>query len=214
MSIAPQIQAAIYNGYMQAANVLGAPFELFRPDGADTPIQQANRIGTINVSMDANVYKFRTPQLYGKPVWYALADGSRLAVADYLQGDTGTYFVAAMQPLLPIAIVECNRVLNVLRPYSAPGVGVLPYGGDIASEEVSVMTAFPGSVLTKSRGERGETNLPGDVRVAWYEVLLPYVGVEIKFADVIDTDNGMRLKVGTVERTELGFRMLAQYAGT
>jgi len=214
MTLQATIQKAIYNGYQQAANVLGAPFDLFRPSGADTPIQQANRVGTFNASFDYSVYTFGKPGLYGKPVAYALIDGAQLEVGDYLQGDSGTFFVATLQPLLPIAVVCCNATLNVLRPYSAPGVGALPYGGDIRSEEVPVMTAFPGSVLTKSRGEKGEVNLPGDVKVAWFEVLLPYIGAEIKFADVIDMDNGMRLKVGTVERTDLGFRLLAQYAGT
>jgi hypothetical protein len=214
MTLQATIQKAIYNGYQQAANVLGAPFDLFRPDGADTPIQQANRVGTFNASFDASVYTFGRPGLYAKPVWYALIDGGQLVVGDYLQGDSGTFFVAALQPLLPIACVSCNATLNVLRPYSAPGVGVLPYGGDIRSEEVPVMTAFPGSLLNGTKGERSEVGLPGDIRSPWFAILLPNVGVEIKAYDVITDDLGRRFKVSAVEMSDLGWRLTAALAQT
>jgi hypothetical protein len=214
MTLQATIQAAIYNGYQQAANVLGAPFDLFRPDGANTPIQQANRVGTFNVSFDASVYTFGKPNLYAKPVWYALIDGGQLVVGDYLQGDSGTFFVATLQPLLPIACVSCNATLNVLRPYSAPGVGALPYGGDIRSEEVPVMTAFPGSLLAGTKGEKGDVVLPGDVRMPWYAALLPDIGVEIKTADVMTDDLGRRFKVSSCERTDLGWRLTVMLAQT
>ncbi len=214
MTLQATIQKAIYRGYQQAANVLGAPFDLFRPDGADTPIQLANRIGTFNVSFDSSVYQFKAPGLYAKPVWYALIDGAELVVGDYLQGDSGTFFVAALQPLLPIACVSCNATLNVLRPYSAPGVGALPYGGDIRSEEVPVMTAFPGSLLNGTKGEVGATNLVGDTRASWFAVLLPNIGVEIKAFDVLTDDMGRRMKIGAVEKTDLGWRLTAMLSQT
>jgi hypothetical protein len=209
-----RIQSLIYSGYAKAALRTGLAYSLFRPSGAMNPLAGGNARGTILATLDADpTFRFGHPNLYGHPIWYVLADGTQLALGDYLtRPDGSAFFVAGMQPLLPIWAVECNRTISVLRPGSNSGIGAQPYGGDVVAAETPLMTGWPASVLTKSRGEQGDVRLPGDVKLPWNEVLLPYGGVQIEFADVLTDENGVRYKVSSTERTDAGWRMLAAQA--
>jgi hypothetical protein len=206
----PELQAKLYAGYVKAALRLGTPYLQYRPTGPANPIASGNLVQSLTAAFDpAPGFEFHHPALFGKPVWYALLDGTQTVVGDYLVGSAGTYFIAAMQPLLPIAAVLCNRVLTINRPAGNAGVGAQPYGGVIAGSEAAELTAWPASVLTKSRGEMGDTRLPGDVKLPWSEILLPYGGIELRFGDVILDDNAVRYTVSATERTDLGWRLLA-----
>jgi hypothetical protein len=106
------------------------------------------------VSLNAEDMNYRKPSKYAKATWYAVMDGTGLKVGDYFigQGSSGdmqlegggnllledgtnllvdgsgdTYFIAAMQPLLPIFVVECNRVVSLYKPQSQSGVGQQGY---------------------------------------------------------------------------------------
>ena len=182
----PELQAKLYAGYVKAALRLGTPYLQYRPTGPANPIASGNLVQSLTAAFDpAPGFEFHHPALFGKPVWYALLDGTQTVVGDYLVGSAGTYFIAAMQPLLPIAAVL------------------------IAGSEAAELTAWPASVLTKSRGEMGDTRLPGDVKLPWSEILLPYGGIELRFGDVILDDNAVRYTVSATERTDLGWRLLA-----
>src|SRR6185312_3415519 len=79
-----RIQDRVWRGYAKAAQHLGSWHDIYRPRGAKNPLAGVNRWGKIAVSLDAKPYKFDAPNLYGKPVWYALLDGGLVQVGDYL----------------------------------------------------------------------------------------------------------------------------------
>ena len=209
------IQQRIWGGYARAALRIGPTYQWYRPVGSDSPVGAAQSLGTIRaaISTDAS-FKFDKGENYNKPLWFALVDGAAVQINDYItDGGANTWYVESLPPLQPIGVVNCNRVLTVSRPTSATGIGLLPYGGDVT--EPVIMTAWPGSVLQGTRGEKGDTQLPGDVRLPWYEVLLPYApGVQIKAFDVMTDEVGQRYRIASTERSNLGWRMTATLTQT
>ena len=208
------IQQQVWLGYGIAGSVLGSPVTQSRRIDAINPVGIVIST-TLPAAFDAvPAYKFGKPNLYSQAMWYALIDGSLIKVGDYLLTGSGdTYFVAALQHLLPIGCVQCNRVLTVLRPASPAGFGSVGYGGDDVANEVPVMVSWPASMLTKSRGERNDVGLPGDVRMPWFEVLFPaFPGVDVLYGDVITDDHGRRYKISSAELSDLGWRILAMLA--
>lgn len=209
------LQQKIYYGYGKAAQFIGPPYNLFRPTSALNPTAQQNQIGTLNASFNAMDMSYGKPNLYGKPLWYALLDGSVTQVGDYLIGCDKTYFIAAMQTTLPILAVDCNRTINIVQAAQQPTVGAVGYGGDTAAGEVPLMTAWPASILQGTKGEKGDVNLPGDVRNPWWSVLLPaYPGVIIRSANIIIDDLSRRYVISSAELTDLGWRCTAMQAQT
>ena len=210
-----RLQYLIYKkaGGISARHV-GFPYSLFRPSGPTDPLDIGNARGTILAMQAADAaWGLTKPNLYGHPIWYPLLDGTQTQVWDYLVAADGSkFFIAGMQPLVPIFSVECNHVINLLRPAGVSGVGAQPYGGDVTTTEVPVMTGWPVSALTKSRGETGVVNLPGDVKFPWSEVLMPYAGVQILFGDVLMDELGVRHIVSSTELTDAGYRMLVVQA--
>lgn len=208
------IQNRIYRGYAKAAQYIGPSYQLFRPSSATNPFQYGP-LGTLNASFNAQDMTYGKPNVYGKPLWFALLDGTQTQVGDYLTSADKTYFIAAMQQTLPILAVECNRTLNVRRPAQQSGVGALPYGGNTGASETPLMTGWPASVLQGTKGENEGVKLPGDVRLPWWAILLPaFPGVTIRAYDVMSDDLGNRYIISSAEQTDLGWRMTALQAQT
>lgn len=206
------LQSKVYLGYAKSAQRIGLPFNQYRP--AD-PL---NPVATIRQSLPCHLRvddKFARPNVYGKALWLAYVDGSQLAVGDYLEGPTQTVFVAAMQPLLPILCVECNRVVTISRVAIPTDIGPLPYNGDVADTETVMMQGWPASILAGPKGEKNEVGLPGDVRQAWWVCLLPsWPGIVIEASDIVTDDLGRRYITSSCELTDLGWRLTLQQAVT
>jgi hypothetical protein len=164
------------------------------------------------VSLNAEDMKYIKPNKYGKPTWYALFDAKNSQVGDYFVGPAGTFFIAAMQLLLSILVVECNRVVTVFRPQVQGGVGAVDYSGTTDENMTPIMTDWPCSILQGTKGEKNESGLPGDVRSPWWTILLPYGGVQILPDDIITDDQGLRYVVSSQELTDLGYRITAMMA--
>jgi hypothetical protein len=204
------INAKVWAGYAKAARVMGTPYQHYRPSSAASPLDPANRLPDLPVSLNADDPTYARPNVYGKATWYAVADGSQLQVGDYIVGIEGTLFVAAMQQLLPIFMVDCNRTINVLRVSMDSGVGQVGYGGDTASTEQPLMTGWPASVLQGTKGEQNEVRLPGDVRTPWWAILMPaWPGIVLRTSDIITDDLGRRYIVSSAELTDMGWRITA-----
>lgn len=212
-SLEAAIQAAIFEGYALAAGVVGLTFSQYRPTSAANPICARNFLTSLPAAFSVDNYAFKKPPTYGKPERQALIDGSQTQVGDCLVG-ARTYFIAAMDPLEPISAVECNHVVNILRPpATGRGGGLQPYGGATESTETPILTAWPASVLNGTKVERGDIGLPDDVRQPWVAVLVPaIVGTEILTDDVMTTDLGDRYKVSSAELTSRGWRLTAMLA--
>jgi len=208
-----KLQNRVYKGYQKAALRIGPIFNLYRPTDPLAPI--GGPIAVLNASFNAEDMTYGRPNKYGKPTWFCLVDGTQTQVGDYLINGDKTFFIAAQQTILPILAVDCNRTIDVIRPQQQTGVGAVGYGGDTDANETPLMTGWPASVLQGTKGEKGEVNLPGDVRNPWWQVLMPaFPGVVIRTADIVTDDLDRRYVVSSPELTDLGWRMTVQQAQT
>ena len=202
------IQARIWRGYAKSAQVLGANYQFYRPAGTYPGAETVS----LPVSLNAEDMKYGKPNKYGKATWYALVDGTSVQVGDYFIGPQGTFFIAAMQPLLPILVVECNRTISLSRPQAQSGKGAQPYSGMTAADETPYATGVPCSILQGTKGEKSDADLPGDVRSPWWTVLLPGSVGRIQRGDLIIDDEAQRYMVSSNEQTDLGWRLTAMSA--
>ena len=211
------VQSSIYAGYGAAAAVLGAPCQLYRPNGPANPL--FTQVGTVQAAFDTRpTFDFKNPSTYAKPIWYGLFDASPVQVGDYIESPSSLFFVASLEPLHPPMLVECNREVSVLRPHtetSGSGFGAQPYGGDERPHEDALMTGWPASILQGTKGEKSDSALPDDTRLPWYAVLMPSLpGVVIGTDDVLTDDLGRRYKVSSAELSSLGWRLSVMLAET
>lgn len=202
------LQAKVYAGYAKAAAAIGLTFSQYRPQSATSALASGNLLRTLPASFNAEDMGYGRPNKYGKATWYCLADGTLLAVGDYLSGNGATYFIAAMQPLLPMLAVQCNRTVTVYRPQQQPGLGAMVYGGNTQSNQSAIVTAFPASIIMGAKAETGVVKLPGDGRSMASLMLLPPIpgGVQIKNNDIVEDDLANRYLVYAAELTALGWR--------
>jgi hypothetical protein len=168
--------------------------------------QPGNLLFSLPVSLNAEDMKYGKPNKYGKASWYALVDGTNLEVGDYFVGPQGTFFVAALQSLLPILVVECNRTVSIFRPQGQTGLGLGAYGGNTDATETLLVAGRPCSILQGTKGEKAESNLPGDVRNPWWTLLIPYGAVDLTMDDIVVDDLGRRYALSSVELSDLGYR--------
>lgn len=229
------VQSQIWFGYSEAARFLGSDYQFTRPspgnllklnDGSgNTLLEGGGNIlleGSVSfpgdplftrcVSLNAEDMKYGKPNKYGKATWYALMDGTGLQVGDYFVGEEGTFFIAAMQLLLPILVVECNRVIAILRPQAQEGAGVQTYGGVTTANQQALVGGVPCSILQGTKGEKSESALPGDTRASWWTILLPTSLPRVIPDDIIIDDLGQRYIVSSPEQTGLGWRVTAMMA--
>jgi len=205
------INAKVWAGYAKAASIIGTEYQHFRPSSANWPLSGINAMANMMVSLNADDPKFSRPEVYGKITWYAVADGSQLQVGDYLVGIEGTLYVAALQQMLPIYVVDCNRTISVLRvTLAGASEGFIGQSGDTTSTEVALMTGWPASIRQGSKGEKNEVQLPTDVRTPWWQILLPsWTGVTLRTSDIIIDDLGRKYLVSSAELTDMGWRITA-----
>lgn len=206
-------QTLVYRGYAIAASKLGTAYSQYRPTSADltglAPISTS-----LLASFNAEDMTYSRPNKYAKPTWYALVDGTKTQVGDYLIGAAGTFFIAAQQPLLPILAVECNRTLSFARPQTQAQFGaVANYEGNTPTTQTPLATGWHASVLQGTKGEKNEVGLPSDVRTPWWAILLPAIpGVTLQSGDLVSDDIGRRYILSSVELTDLGYRCTAMQA--
>lgn len=208
------LQSLIYRGYSKAAAKIGQTYNLYRPLSATAPL--SNLVSTITAAFDSSPeYSFKAPNEYGDPTWSALLNDATTQVGDYISGNGETFFIAAKQFLLPVIAVDCNRTISVLKPQIQSGVGATGYGGNTLANETIIMSGWPANILQGSKGEKSETNLPGDTRTPWWRILLPYfAGVTIQNNFIITDDLGRSYVVSSAELTDLGWRISATQALT
>lgn len=196
-----------------SAQVLGLPYQQYRPNGSYQPLNFGNLLATIPVWITADAKGMGTrPFTYAKPVCFGMFDPVVVNDGDYFVGPFGTFFVASSDGVMPMQLVRCNQTVTVSRPTDGP-VGSSFYGGVAVGS--TLLTSWPASVIQGTKGEKGETALPGDTRLAWAAVLLPSTGdVEILPGDVITTEQTtpMIYTVSSCELTPLGWRLSAATA--
>jgi hypothetical protein len=231
MTNSAAIQSKIWRGYGKAAKKLGTSHQFYRPagnlllegggnllleSGGNIRLEVQNYPGaqlfSRPVSLNAEDMKYGRPNKYGKATWYALVDGNGIEVGDYFIGPQGTFFISAMQLLLPILVVECNRVISIYKPQAQSGVGAQGYGGTTSDNQTLLVSGVPCSILQGTKGEKSETNLAGDTRSPWWSILMPKSVGYVAPDDIIIDDLGQRYIVSSNETSDLGYRATAMMA--
>ncbi len=213
---AATLAARVSAGYGHAAKVIGRTTTIYRPNGAGNPIVSGNIVATLLAAFDTvPQFTFINAQKVGVTTYYALMNTTLVDVGDYLvSAAAGTYFVATQDDVAAPMVIRCNRVLTISRP-GAQTPGPAYYGGDLVSTETALITAWPAAVIDKGRRQSGETHLPGDMDLPWYEILLPAsVPVQLLPMDAIldDQATAARYVVSSATQMPLAWRLSARQA--
>lgn len=222
---AARVQDLISRGMGIAARMVGVLCDAYRPSGIANPLAPVNRFLRLTAAFNAEDPSFRRAQVYGKPVWYAVFDSAYTVPGDYLVecGGTRTWFVAAQPTLLPVVCVLTNRVVSFYRPAGPVAAGINGYGGVQRTELMPLLVGWPANVLAGGTGEREPAELPSDVRLGGYSVLLPAPAAKpgysvaqtvLRTDDLMSDDLGRNYVVSSAELTELGWRLLVKLATT
>lgn len=207
------LQAKVYTGYAKAALRLGLSFNHYRSSSAINPISGSYLLGSILMSANIN-WAYDKASKYGNAIFQLLLDGNLTQVGDYLIGAKSTFFIAAMQPLLPILGVQCNQVFTIKRPTQPTGVGQVGYGGYQDSTATIIYEGCPACVLEGTKGEANQFNLPNDIRMPWWKILMPYLGgIKLLTGDIITDANGLQYELSSCELTDMGWRLTATQLG-
>lgn len=212
---AVRLNSLIYRGRQKAADHLGMPCNVFRPNNPTAPF--TNQIGQFKISLNAADQKYLKPNLYGKPVWFADYDGRLTQPGDYLMrvSDGATWFVAAQQSLLPIVAIACNARVGVRRQPTNSTFGVTDqYGGIVNPSYVlgTMDSLWPASILIGGRA-LAAMGLPADVKESGWKILLPAsVPLAIQASDRIDDEQSRGFWVESSESTDMGWRLTCNEA--
>ena len=112
MPSAAQIQALYQRGLAKGAQYVGAPFVIKRPQQPLGDASLAPVVGNTVAQFSQN-YNFNRAAKYDDVLWNALIDPRLVQVGDILIGNGLTYFVASMDPLLPVSCVRCTGTVDI-----------------------------------------------------------------------------------------------------
>lgn len=206
------LQQKVYAGYAKAALRIGTSFNQYRASTAINPTASGNLVQSLLASANVN-WAYDRANKYGNAVYQMLVDGTQTQVGDFLVGSS-TYYIAAMQPLLPILAVKCNHTITIKRPTQPVGVGQVGYGGYQDSTATILYQGCPASILEGTKGENNSFNLPNDIKMPWWRVIFPSLGgVNIVTGDIITDETNLQYQVSSAELTELGWRLTAGQVG-
>ena len=200
------LQDKISRGMGAAARKLGAPFSVYRPKTAAEPLCSRNRIIKLFASFNPEDGRYTSAPGFGHPIWWGVFDSAYTEPGDYLVGDTGTYFVCAQRPLLPVQCVLTNRIVGLIRA-AAPAPG--GYSGLSAASASPVISGYPASLLEAAVREN-DVGVRAQRFGGWVLLLPPRLLEAPQVGDVVRDDTGMTYAVGAAEQTVLGWRLLAR----
>lgn len=210
-----RLQDLIYRGMGRAALQAGQLHDAFRPNGNANPCAASNRYLQLRCAFNAADPRFARANTYGHPVWYGVFDSAYTQPGDYLvERDTGrTFFIASQPPLLPVVTVLAERIVSVLRPAGPAGFGVQAYGGVEIAAATPLLSDWPASMIEGGHGggARYAGDLPADVRLAAFTLLLPTLpGIVPRVEDLVTDDLGRNFVVSSAELSELGWRFVVR----
>jgi len=203
------LQQKIWAGYRKSAERLGVPCQLYRPQSPGPVRAGENELESLPIFVQPYGSSDR-PQGYGENAWKLFADGAKLAVGDYLAADGRIWFVAALQPLLPLLAILCPRIISGWRA-GRPADPLFPgYGGAEGGVD-PLFSGWPASILQGGKGDRSEAGLPEDIRAPWWAICLPAIPtVILRTGDRLSDDLGRMYLISSAELSDLGWRLLAQ----
>ena len=210
-----RLQQVLGRGYGIAAKKIGPVYDVYRPSGAESPLDEDNKLAAMNADFtphNAAWFSYDKAPDHQTNMFHGLFDTREIEVGDYFVHAThGTYFVAGKASTFPALCIQCQRIVSVSRPVGATALGLNGYGGNVPSTEVAVVTDWPASLLEMGKGRNKQYgDLPGDVGAgAWQLYLPPVSGVILRDSDILVDDLDRRYVLGTCELQSYGWRCKA-----
>jgi len=209
------IDQKIRFGYAKAAKKLGQTFELYRSATPFTPLATGNLIGSLPavVTVDWQWMKSNKP---GNAIWWILIDGQDSSAplsaqeGDYLVGDQ-TFFILTKEYQMPMSAVECNRVVDIIRPSQSIDAGNQGYVAYTPPTSNTIMEGMPISILKDRAGNMAESKLPTDTDQPRWIIQMPNLGgVKILTGDIMIDEIGDNYVISLNEESEFGWRLTAK----
>jgi hypothetical protein len=210
-----KLQDRLYLGLGLSARHVGQSADAFRPKGPFKPLDNQNRFLRLPATfVSAKGNEGRT-NVYGEVLWHGIFDASYTRAGDYLVMDTGRFFVASQNPLLPVLCVKANRIISIVRPNMQTNTASNAYGGYTSGGSQTLMEGWPASVLGENRSSGSATNLPTDQAIPYWNILLPAIAhVVLSPGDLVTDDLSRTAAIAGSELTDLGWRVSAKMATT
>jgi hypothetical protein len=210
-----KLRDRLYLGLGLSARHIGTFADAFRPAGPHNPLNRQNRYLRLPATFISARGRDTRSNLYGDALWHGIFDASYTRVSDYLVAESGTYFVASQDPLLPVLCVRTNRTISIAQPDMQTRTASNAYGGYTSGNSITLMDQWPASVLGEHGSSRSITGLPTDQGTPYWNVLVPSsAGVMLSPGDILTDDLGRTGVVSGSELTNLGWRISAKMATT
>ena len=209
------VQAHIGRGLGKAASIVGADFTLYRPTSSMSPLASGNMVSTLRCATDMDSsLRLASATPPGHPFVHLIADPGSLRSGDYLVGSE-TYFVSRVEVLQPAWCVLCNMTFDILDTAQTTAAGTNSYGGMTSASNTLLASAWPMSILAKTRSEQDVTKLPSDTRSAFFEVLMPSIpGLTLGLGLCLQDPNSQVYVIMSSETTVYGCKLLVGIATT
>lgn len=205
---AATLQARINSGLGKAAARLGLTYSVYRSSSMVNPIAPANLIAS-NIKAaftPSSTYSFTDYNKPAIPDWTGIVDASTLLVGDWLVGSS-IFYLADIQPLLPLPFVQCNRTIGIKRAGYTTSGSLEPTQTVIAAGlPVFMFTqrdkeSFPAAFPASSSSSTGTPN--------WQFYINARSVSAIQKNDVITDENGINYVVDVANLTSFGYIALA-----
>lgn len=198
------IQAKIFYGLGKAASRLGFPFTIYRSASLINPIVPGNVIA--DPVMAAFVPTPYTYLKYNKPAvpdWTAIINATTLLAGDWIINAQATYYLAQIQPNLPLPAISCNRIVSINRAGYTTSAPFEPTKTLVAQALPVFMhnkkdrEATPRDFPVQSDSKSGTPN---------WEFYINTRGVsDIRKNDVVTDENGFNYVIDVADLTDFGY---------
>jgi hypothetical protein len=196
-------------GMNRAAAQIGTLAEIYRPRVLSDPLDPENRILRMPVALSiAKGRAFTRFEEFGTAAWQCICDTSYLQPGDFVVCDGATWFVSALNPMLPALCIRTNLLVTLYLTNIVSGVGATDYRSLAVFGSSTGSGAWPASALGVGGGGRPGADLPTDSTVPYWTVLLPpSFNSAISVTDRITDSCGRNGIVASAELTHLGWRL-------
>ena len=191
------LQQRIYAGYARDVAHTGRAYSHYRfdPDVPVSPLEAGNLLGELYCRFAAEK-RFEIPHKYKDATRFLYADGREIEQHDLLVGPFGTFYVADMQPLLPLQAIWCNEVVTIGHPVYVEGV-VEP------DNFVISMPCFRQLKRLEQRKPEYGSGTAATPIGEWF-LFIPVQASLLEQGDIVVDQGGQRYTLDAIDNTEIG----------